>query len=174
MRESIPIEERLQVEMLDYADTVEELNEKEIFWIEKLNSRDTSVGYNKRRGGDCGPGGPLFACHRHSEETKKKFSETRRGSNNSNFGNRWHQSEELRNLHRELSSGSNNGMFGKKQANHQKELDRLAHLGRRKMSHDEIYPKYKMISPKDIDAYINQGWFIISSKINNVQRLSKT
>ena len=164
LKDGIPLEERLSVEMIDSADNLEELNQKEIYWINKLDSRNPQIGYNKRKGGDCGPGGPMFAGHRHSEETKKKFSSERIGSKNSNYGNRWNQSDELKMLHRVLSSGENNGMFGKAQSENQKLLDRLSHLGRRKMSHEMIFPKYKMIQDFNIDAYINQGWYIISSK----------
>lgn len=40
------------VEMLDSADTLEELNQKERYYIKKYNSRDRSVGYNISEGGD--------------------------------------------------------------------------------------------------------------------------
>ena len=39
-------------EIIDSADTLEELNDKEIFWIDKLNSMNPKVGYNRTRGGD--------------------------------------------------------------------------------------------------------------------------
>lgn len=86
-RDHIPLETRLSIEMIDSADTLEDLNVKEVYWIDRLNARDPSVGYNKRRGGDCGPGGPQFKGHKHSIETRKSFSENRRGANSSNFGN---------------------------------------------------------------------------------------
>ena len=76
LKDGIPLEERLSVEMIDSADNLEELNQKEIYWINKLDSRNPQIGYNKRKGGDCGPGGPMFAGHRHSEETKKKLRMT--------------------------------------------------------------------------------------------------
>lgn len=42
--------------VVDEAETIEELNEKEIFWIKKLNSKDTHIsrvckGKRKRTGG---------------------------------------------------------------------------------------------------------------------------
>ena len=33
-------------EVIDVADSVDELNEKEIYWIEKYNSTDKNIGYN--------------------------------------------------------------------------------------------------------------------------------
>ena len=42
------------VEEIDQSDDYNELCNKEIFWIDKLNSRDDSVGYNISKGGDGG------------------------------------------------------------------------------------------------------------------------
>ena len=50
----IKIEERLSVEMLCSADSLEELNEKEKFYIESLNGRNRLLGYNIAVGGDGG------------------------------------------------------------------------------------------------------------------------
>ena len=38
-------------ELLDTAETFEELNQKEIFWISKLNAVDETIGYNLAPGG---------------------------------------------------------------------------------------------------------------------------
>ena len=56
----------------------EELNEKEIYYIEKFNSyihAENSNGYNMTIGG----GG--IRGHKHTEETKRKMRETRKGTN---------------------------------------------------------------------------------------------
>lgn len=42
-------------EILEFCETKEELNEREIFWIKELNSRDKNIGYNIAKGGDGGP-----------------------------------------------------------------------------------------------------------------------
>lgn len=102
--------ENFYIEQIDSADSPEELNELEKYYIENLNTRDDSIGYNIAPGGF---GGPLFEGHSHSDETKKKMSEDRMGENNANFGNRWSQSDELKALHSELSTGEGNGMWGK-------------------------------------------------------------
>lgn len=101
------------LEQSDYF-SKEELNEKEKYWIKKYNAKESNMFYNLRAGGDCGPGGPMFTGHKHSEETRRKMSENRKGSKNSNYGNRWSQSQELKQLHSKLSTGKNNGMYGKK------------------------------------------------------------
>lgn len=57
-------------EEIDYAQNIEELNEKEIYWIKFYNCVDKTIGYNLHEGGrNC-----LL-----SDETKKKLSDTRRG-----------------------------------------------------------------------------------------------
>ena len=42
---------RFQIEMIDTAESANELNQKEIYWIEKLDSRNKEVGYNRCCGG---------------------------------------------------------------------------------------------------------------------------
>lgn len=59
--------------IVDEAETIEELNEKEIFWIKKLNSMAPN-GYNLCEGGDNTLG------YFHREESKKKMSLSRKGS----------------------------------------------------------------------------------------------
>jgi hypothetical protein len=55
----------------DVAYSQEELNEKEIYWIEYYNSTDSNFGYNKRDGGN---GGSL------SVESKNKISKTKQSN----------------------------------------------------------------------------------------------
>lgn len=46
--------ENFIIEKLDTASSIEELNEKEYYWIEKLHSRDKDIGYNLMTGGKSG------------------------------------------------------------------------------------------------------------------------
>lgn len=46
--------ENFSNEILEWCDTVEELCEREIFWISKYNSLDNSIGYNIMKGGQAG------------------------------------------------------------------------------------------------------------------------
>lgn len=41
-----------KIEVLETAQSIDDLNKKEEFWIEKLNSTDKSIGYNIKLGGD--------------------------------------------------------------------------------------------------------------------------
>lgn len=82
--------ENFTLEIIDFADTYDELKEKEKFYIKKFNSMDRSVGYNLTEGGD-GTFGRLHSeetkekirqkalGRKASEETKKKMSESRKG-----------------------------------------------------------------------------------------------
>lgn len=59
--------ESFSVCLLDKACTIQELKEKEIFYISKYNSLNRSIGYNLSKGGDGSPGVKF------SEETKDKI-----------------------------------------------------------------------------------------------------
>ena len=64
--------EAFSIVELSRATSQEELNQQEIFFIEKLRSRDPKIGYNIALGGYSGGSlGKLL-----SEETKKKISQT--------------------------------------------------------------------------------------------------
>lgn len=61
--------ENFKMEVIEWCESFEELNEREKFWIEHYNSRERSIGYNITEGGQ-GISGFV-----HSEESKKKISE---------------------------------------------------------------------------------------------------
>lgn len=60
-------------ELLEECSSEEELNEKEIYWIDKLNSTNRDIGYNLMSGGYKVRG------IKHSEETKQKISKAKMG-----------------------------------------------------------------------------------------------
>lgn len=62
--------ENFEFEIIDTATTIEELNEKEIFYINKFNSMDKTIGYNLESGGN-----NALA----SNETKEKMSKSHTG-----------------------------------------------------------------------------------------------
>ena len=118
--------ENFKVEVIDWCDSLEELNMKEKYYIETLNSdRHTGLGYNIAKGGD---GGDLFNTLTIKE--KINFIESCRkrslGENNPNYGNgdkiRGNKNPskrlEVRKRLSETSSGKNNGMYGVTGKNH--------------------------------------------------------
>lgn len=149
--------DNFKIEQIDQADSLEELNEKEQYWISKLNSRNPSIGYNICKGGECGPGGPMFKDHQHTEQTKQQMSIDRSGSKNANYGNRWNQSDDLKALHSRLSSGENNGMYGRHHSDQTKELIRDSKKGKIWITNLKTL-KTKFINPEDLNLYIEQGW----------------
>lgn len=152
--------ENFKVEMLCECDSKSDLDEKEIYYIQFYNAQSDRHYYNICKGGDAGPGGPMFQGHKHSDETRAKMSADRTGSKNSNYGNRWHQSDELKALHSKLSSGENNGMYGKKQSDATKKLigekNRESMKGRIRVTNGEIN---RYIKPDELDEYLSKGFY---------------
>lgn len=58
------------IEEIDSAETLEELNEKEIYWISYFNTMEHSVGFNMQFGGN---------NKTHSEESKRKIGRANKG-----------------------------------------------------------------------------------------------
>ena len=69
------------IEQIDEAHTLQELNQKEIYWIDKYNSYNREYGYNLTKGGD---GGNTYLCKTPEElqEIKDKISKSNSGKNN--------------------------------------------------------------------------------------------
>ena len=152
--------ENFKVELLCECNSKEELDEMEIYYIKYYGAQEDRHYYNICKGGDAGPGGPMFKGHKHSDETRKKMSESRKGSGNSNYGNRWKQSDELKALHSKLSSGENNGMFGKKHSDETKKMigekNKKSMSGRIHMTDGTIN---KYVKPEDYNKYISLGFY---------------
>jgi len=85
------------LEVIDEADELL-LSERELVWMEKLNTCSRDKGYNLRRDSD----GKYVV----SQETRKIISENNTGSSNPNYGKKWNDaqkakaSEVAKNLHR--------------------------------------------------------------------------
>ena len=148
-------ESNFSTELICECKSKQELDEKEEHYIEKYNAQKDEHFYNIRRGGDRGPGGPMFQGHKHTKETKERMSKQRKGKNNANYGNHWHQSDELKHKHSLLSSGENNGMYGKKQKDSTKQLISQQNSGRKYINKDGVR---KRVKETDLDMYLNQGW----------------
>ena len=157
INENINLSDRFCVELIDTADSRTELDQKEIYYIDLYDSRNPQIGYNLRKGGDCGPGGAMFKGHKHSISTRVKMSESRKGENNGNYGNRWTCSDELKQLHSILSSGEHNGMYGKKHTEQSRLKNRQAHIGKIAVSNYNLNI-VKMINPSELTLYLDSGW----------------
>lgn len=112
------------ISVIDSADTKETLGEKEVYWVERLNTKVPN-GYNMTDGGT---GGANNRGKSHSEETIRKMSEAHKGNNNPFYGKQ--HSEETRKKMSKSQKG-NQHLLGHK---HSKE-------SRRKMSESHIAAK---------------------------------
>ena len=65
--------DKFAVKLIDTAESKEELDEKEIYWIRELDSRNPDVGYNLAKGG---------AGHQMSGTTRQRMAEAHRGRKN--------------------------------------------------------------------------------------------
>jgi hypothetical protein len=62
-------------EIIDTAETIEELNEKEKIWIAFYNSQNRDIGYNIAAGGD---GGDTLSKHPNLDKLRHKFANGKR------------------------------------------------------------------------------------------------
>lgn len=159
-------EENFKVELLECCESKEELNEKEQYWIKKFNAQESKEFYNICKGGEAGPGGPNMKGKHHSEETKRKMSEARKGSLNSNYGNhRKMNSMELK-RHKELRKGENNPMYGKHHSDETKrkiseahKVENLSDETRKRISQGQLgKTKSKEAKLKLSKAFLGRKW----------------
>lgn len=148
-------EDNFTIEPVEECYSKEELDAREIYWIDKLNTRDRNIGYNVSKGGDRGAGGPNFKGHHHSEETRKKMSESRKGKLNANYGNRWHRTPDMNYNYK----GEHNPMYGKHQSEESKRKSSLSHSGKKAYSNKEL-DKVIFITEEEGEKLLksNTGW----------------
>lgn len=108
------------VEPIEWCNSLEEMNLRETFWIEQLNSRDPEIGYNLKSGGDGG-----WDFRDWSGENNGMYGVHRYGSDNPAFG-RKHTDDEKEKMRCAIKArgghhGKNNPMFGKKHSSSSKE-----------------------------------------------------
>lgn len=98
-------------EILEWCDSKEHLNQQEIYWISKLDSMNSDIGYNLTTGGDGTPGAKL------SDKTKFKIGQSKIGKKRSQK-----TIEKMRKtiIEKGLHKGSKNGHYGKRFTQEQK------------------------------------------------------
>jgi len=98
--------------IIEECTSIKELNEREKYWIKKLNTTNHNIGYNVSFGGQSG----WMIGLKHSEETKRGFSLNRKGKligeKNGMYGKK--HSEEAKKKMGVPKIGEHNGMYGKK------------------------------------------------------------
>lgn len=114
-------------EIIEFCDSIQSLNDREIYWIRELNSRDPSVGYN------IAPGGSLFCMN---DEISKKISISLKGKytgeKSSRFGKKI--SEDLRLKLKNNSGYKNWTEESRRKASESKKGIKFSEESRKKMS----------------------------------------
>lgn len=118
--------ENFSVELIEECQSKKELDEREKFWIAKLNTRNRDIGYNLSEGGERG-----FAL---TEESYKKIVATRREHNTISG---WKQSKEAvakrhATIIERYGCKSISGMQGKHQSEETKAKIRAANKGQKR------------------------------------------
>jgi group I intron endonuclease len=98
--------------IIDYAETKEQINNMEIYYIHLYDSNKKTKGYNLTEGG----GGLLGK--KHTDETKRLMSEKAKGKNNAFYGK--HHTEETKKIISEKSKLKKPSWLGKKHTNEYK------------------------------------------------------
>jgi group I intron endonuclease len=137
-------EENFIWEVITKCNSLEELNKAEVEMIEKYNTFEN--GYNLSLGGSSNAG------YKHSEESRQKMSEAKKGKNNPSYGK--HHSEETKKKMREAHKGDKNYMYGKHPTEETKKKMREAHMG-------EKNPNYKhgLSKTKEHLKEYNKKWY---------------
>lgn len=129
-----------KVEMIDTANSLEELNSKEKFWIKELKSQTIFGNYNIADGGF---GGDIFSHL--PEDMKKSFIEKCKrntaGEKNPNYGNGYKiagdknpsKRPEVRKKISMATSGERNGMYGIKPEDHPMYGKKMSEESKQKM-----------------------------------------
>lgn len=136
--------ENFKREILESVNDLKLLDEKEIYWIKKLNSTDPKIGYNINDGGQ----GVNKKCSKHTKEWKEMMSKKNSGSNNPFFGKKHSEASKKKmsksikesqlfkdavsnperlKKQKERMTGKNNPNYGKKISEKQKQILRDTH-----------------------------------------------
>ena len=95
--------ENFKNEILEYCKDIDELNEKEIFWITKLNSTNLNIGYNITGGGKQNI--PTEEFIKRCKEARNNLSE--------DFKKEWYSKISKTMIEKGTSKGEKNPMYGK-------------------------------------------------------------
>lgn len=122
--------ENFSCEVLEWCSTDEELSEKEMFWINALNSMDNEIGYNMNEGGIggwkidvAGENNPMYGVRRYGED-------------NPNFGNKRTKESKLKQSESIAANGGHHGeknpMYGRK--HNKSTLEKLSQISKGRRS----------------------------------------
>lgn len=126
------------VDLIEWCDTYEDINERERYWISYYNAVDSSDFYNESYGGqDVSP----MKGKKRSKKSREQQSQAITGKNNPFYG-RKHSEETIQKIKDNMPdlSGENNPIYGKIAINNGLSI--------------------KFINPCNVSDLINKGWKI--------------
>lgn len=143
--------ENFKKEIIDNAETIEELNEKEKYWISECKSNDLNIGYNISAGGD---GGDLITNNPKKEDFLQ-YCRNRKGEKNGMYGkNHTAESLELMSKNRKgKCKGKPTWNKGLTKSNYSKEY--IIKLCDKKGDKNPMAKKYRILSPNNEKFIIN-------------------
>ena len=124
----------LNCELIEECDTADELNDREIYWINKLNCLDESVGYNLATGGAFGNSGYHKGMCGKSQSDKQKNAARDYQLNNP-------KTEQMKQKMSVKMKGNTNAKGGKGM--------KFIHID---------YDTQKRVHPSELDYYLSNGW----------------
>lgn len=172
--------DNFKVELLEECDSLEELNEREKYWIRYYDAVDSNMFYNLIKGGEGGSvkgrklsestknkisisinkvkksgiNHPMYGRRmKRGEETVNKLRNSQIGSNNSFYGK--HHSKETIELYKKQRSGENNPMYGKRQSDDGRKRISESKRGKIFVNNGIIS---KLIDVKDLEYYKLNGF----------------
>lgn len=157
-------------EILEYC-TVENINEREVYWIKKLNSINRKIGYNITNGGTgglIGKDNPFYG-KKHTKDSVEKISKSKIGCSAWNKGLTIEDDRVKRNRDKRkktikanklFNKGIYNPMFGRKRSDKEKSLS-----GNRIYIYDVEGQQFNSL--KDISKNLNLKWNSLRNKFRN-------
>lgn len=154
--------------------TAETINEKERYWIKKLDSTNPLIGYNLASGGD---GGDLSDFIDYTNpEYKRKLSESQMGEKNSQFGKKYTEEEKLKNpaFFYKNMKGKDNPNYGKKATLETRQRQSKASTGAKNSQFGKVWCVQKNAKDKsNIKSFFKKdipiGW-ITCAEFDNMKR----
>lgn len=124
--------ERFSCELLEACQSEDELNQKEIYWIDKLNCLDKNIGYNLASGGSFGDSGYHQGMKGKSQSDYQKQQ--------ASIANSHPKSQQMKNKMSKALKGNRNASNGKGM--------KFIHKG----------DVQKRVKEEDIPKYLSEGW----------------
>lgn len=145
--------ENFNKEILEVCSSLDELNEREKFWITQMDSRNKKIGYNIAEGGN---GGILW--NGDAPNTGVEFSEIHKYKISNSLSGRVLSDGHKNNIslnHADVS-GENNPMFGKKHTDEVKNIISKTNKGRKLSKETKVLMSKQKLGDKNNNSKLSE------------------